>query len=283
MGWESITAAEAAEFSKKLWSQRIETGGGSQGVIEAETDRIAVTDPIENIRATYDAVARDYADAFADDLADKVLDRALLSAFAEMVCRSAESSAESSAGTSAGSAAPPGELFVGDLGCGPGFEARFLADLGLSVAGIDLSPGMIDEARRRHPGLDFRVGSLLALPFDDASLLGAIAIYSIIHLTPEGRDAAYREMARVVRPGGPLLLCFHVSSADFAPGTSRHMDEWWGKPVSLDGHFIEPEGVIAKLGAAGFCIAARLERGPSTPREFPSKRCYLLATRRAAL
>jgi SAM-dependent methyltransferase len=270
MGWESITAAGSCGILQGIMAEENRTGGRSQGVIEAGADRIAVTDPIENIRTTYDAVARDYADAFADDLDDKVLDRALLSAFAEIVKSEART------------AAPSGGLAVGDLGCGPGFEARYLADLGLTVTGVDLSPGMVDEAKRRHPGLDFRVGSLLALPFDDASLLGAVAIYSIIHLTPEGREAAYREMARVIRPGGPLLLSFHVSSADFAPGTSRHMSEWWGKPVSLDGHFLEPEGVVTALGGAGFDITARLERGPSTPREFPSKRVYLLATRRAA-
>jgi SAM-dependent methyltransferase len=228
-----------------------------------------VPDPLDNIRATYDTVARRYADEFANDLADKILDRALLGAFAEIVRRSEAREP------------PTSTPLVADIGCGPGFEARHLADLGLAVTGIDLSPAMIDEAQRRHPhpSLDFRVGSLLALPFPDASLPGAIAFYSVIHLAPDDRDAAYREMARVLRPGGALLLCFHVSSADFAPGTSRHLDEWWGRPVSLDGHFLDPESIIARLGAAGFDITARLERGPSTPREFPSKRCYLIAMR----
>lgn len=226
---------------------------------------------LENVRATYDAVARRYAEEFGD-LEDKALDRALLGAFADMVHRLALRG-------------PHKEMpLVGDLGCGPGFEARYLVDLKLAVTGIDLSPGMIDEARRHnaHPAIDLRVGSLLELPLSDASLLGAIALYSIIHLTPDERSAAYREMARVVHPGGVLLLSFHVSSADFAPGMSRHLDEWWGHRVSLDGHFLDPSGVVAGLEAVGFDIAARLERGPSTPREFPSKRCYLLATRRAA-
>ena len=221
------------------------------------------------IRASYDAVANRYAEEFADDLADKILDRALLAAFAETVRRTT---------TGDGSC-------VGDLGCGPGYEARQLAGLGLDVVGIDLSPAMIAEAQRRnlpHRRLDFRVGSLLALPLADAALAGAIALYSVIHLPREDRALIYREMARVVRPGGSLLISVHTSAADFPPGSIRHMDHWWDHTVSLDGHFIDADEVIADLLAAGFTVDARLERGPSTAREFPSRRAYLLATRHAA-
>ncbi len=199
------------------------------------------------MRATYDAVARRYAETFADDLADKIVDRALLDAFAEMVRRG-------------------GGGRVGDLGCGPGFEASYLAERGLDVVGVDLSPGMISEAQRRHggrAGLEFVVGSLLALPLADTSLSGAIAIYSVIHLDPGERDRAYREMARVVRPGGPLLLCVHISAADFPSGSVRHLDQWWGEAVALNGYFIADDEVAAGLAAAGFEVDVRLTRGPA--------------------
>lgn len=217
------------------------------------------------IVATYDAVAQRYAAEFADDLAEKILDRALLSALAEMVRL---------AGV---------EKRIADLGCGPGFEARFMAELGLAVVGVDLSPAMIAEAQQRHAGvrgLEFQVGSLLALPFADASLAGAIAIYSVIHLERAARALAYAEMARVLRPGGVLLLSVHTSALGFPPGSTRRLEEWWGQRVGLDGHFIAAEEVAAGLQQAGFEIAARLERGPSTSREFPSQRVYLLARRR---
>lgn len=223
------------------------------------TDR---DEPPSDPRATYDLVAGRYAETYADDLAAKVLDRALLAAFAELVLRR------------------PGR--VGDLGCGPGFEARHLADLGLDVLGVDLAPNMIAEARRRHAGaprLEFRVGSLLELPLADAALAGAIAIYSIIHLEPGQRPLAYRELARVVRPGGPLLLSVHVSAADFPAGTRRRMSTWWDHAVALDGYFIDPDEVVAGLAAVGFTLAAKLVRGPSTPHEFASQRAYLLLTR----
>ncbi|WAS97447.1 class I SAM-dependent methyltransferase [Nannocystis punicea] len=216
------------------------------------------------IEATYDAVAQHYAAEFADDLTEKILDRALLSAFAEMVGRAAK---------------------VADLGCGPGFEARFLAELGLAVTGVDLSSAMIAEAQRRHPSVegldvDFIKGSMLGLPFGDASLAGAIAIYSVIHLEPAARARAYAEMARVVRPGGTLLLSVHTSAVGFPAGSTRRLEDWWGQRVGLDGHFIAAEEVIDGLERVGFSIMARLERGPSTSREFASQRIYLLARRR---
>lgn len=216
------------------------------------------------IRATYDAVARDYAAEFADDLAEKILDRALLSAFAELVGPAAK---------------------VADLGCGPGFEARFLAEVGLEVTGVDLSPAMIAEAQRRNaavPRLELQVGSLLALPFANGSLAGAIAIYSVIHLDAAARARAYAEMARVLRPGGTLLLSVHTHAAGFPPGSVRRLEEWWGHRVGLDGHFIAADEVVAGLEGAGFELTAKLERGPSTSREFPSQRAYLLARRRRA-
>ncbi|MDC0715558.1 class I SAM-dependent methyltransferase [Nannocystis bainbridge] len=214
-----------------------------------------------DIEATYDAVAQQYAAEFADDLAEKIVDRALITAFAETVGRAAK---------------------VADLGCGPGFEARLLTELGLSVVGVDLSAQMIAEAQRRHagvPGLEFVRASLLALPFGDASLAGAVAIYSVIHLEAAARAKAYAEMARVVRPGGALLLSVHTSAAGFPAGSMRRLEEWWGKRVGVDGHFIAADEVSAGLEAVGFTIAAKLERGPSSPREFASQRAYFLARR----
>ncbi|CAN5332585.1 class I SAM-dependent methyltransferase [soil metagenome] len=225
-----------------------------------------MNDPETDIRKSYDAVAKDYADEFADDLAQKILDRALLNAFAETVRRYDGDATQ-----------------VADLGCGPGYEADLLATLGLDVIGLDLSPATIAEAQRRHAArhrLEFRVGSLLSLPFADATLAGAIALYAVIHLDRDRRTQAYREMARVVCPGGTLLISVHTSGPDHPGGSVRRMTQWLGQAVTLDGHFIAIEEVVAGLTDAGFTVDARLERGPSTPREFPSQRLYVLATRR---
>jgi predicted TPR repeat methyltransferase len=81
-------------------------------------------------RWSYDAVAAAYADAFSDELRRKPLDRALLAAFAEQVRQHA-----------------PARGRVWDIGCGPGHITAFLAGLGLDAAGIDLSGGMVAQAK----------------------------------------------------------------------------------------------------------------------------------------
>ena len=69
------------------------------------------------------------------------------------------------------------------------------------MVGVDLSPAMVEVARRRYSEVTFRVGSLLTIPATDGEFAGAIAFYSIIHLRPDDRALAYAEMSRVVRAG----------------------------------------------------------------------------------
>ena len=80
----------------------------------------------------------------------------------------------------------------------------------MEVSGVDLSPRMVEVARRDHPGMRFEVGSMAALPFGDAELAGALAWYSIIHTPLERQGELFAEFARVVRPGGSMLLAFQV-------------------------------------------------------------------------
>lgn len=213
---------------------------------------------VAGVRAAYDAVARAYARTFGDELARKPLDRALLAAIVEL------------AGTGA----------VADVGCGPGHVTRFLAERHEDVLGIDLSPAMVALAREQAPGVRFAVGSLLALPAEDAAWAGAVALYSIIHLTGEERVSAYRELARVLRPGGWLLVAFHVDSPDFSAGEVNHVKTFLGENVELDGYFLDPGEVAAQLDAAGLAVTAEVIRQADPEVEYPSRRCYLLAHRR---
>ncbi|MEV8098982.1 class I SAM-dependent methyltransferase [Kitasatospora sp. NPDC085879] len=204
-----------------------------------------------SIRDSYDAVADAYAQGFTSDLSAKPLDRAMLTAFAEQV---------------------PSGGSVADLGCGPAQVACFLADLGIPVLGVDVSPGMAEVARARRPGLDVRVGSMLDLPLRDGELAGGVAFYSLIHLQAEERPLAYAEFARVVRPGGLVLAAFHAGEE------IRHRDSWFDRPVSLDFFALRPDEVAAGLSAAGFKVEATLMRGPYSD-EADTERAYLLARR----
>ncbi|MER5867562.1 methyltransferase domain-containing protein [Kitasatospora sp. NPDC002040] len=210
---------------------------------------MAHTPEHDPVRRSYDTVAEEYRGRIGDELAHKPLDRALLAALIEQ----------------AGPGAP-----VADLGCGPGHVAGWLAQHGAHPVGVDLSPAMVALARRDHPQLEFREGDLLRLPAADGEFGAAVALYSVIHLAPDEIRPAFAEIRRVLRPGGLLLLAFHLGTG------VRHLTEWWGHQVDVRFHFLDPGAVEQDLTAAGFTVEARLERAPY-PQEAETRRGYLLA------
>jgi SAM-dependent methyltransferase len=206
------------------------------------------------VQTTYDDLSVEYAVHVAGELADKPFDRALLDRFAGQV---------------------RGAGPVCELGCGPGHVARYLHDRGVDVAGIDLSPGMVEQARRLHPGIAFRVGDMLALDVEDGTFAGVVAFYSIVHIAPEDLSAAFQELRRVLRPGGTALVAFHVGAEVVRPG------ELWGIPIALDWIFHRTEEVTRAMTSAGLTVVEALERDPYEGVEHPSRRAYVLAARPA--
>ncbi|GAA1158044.1 SAM-dependent methyltransferase [Kitasatospora gansuensis] len=203
------------------------------------------------VRRSYDTVSEEYRRRIGDELAHKPLDRALLAALIEQT--------------------EPGTP-IADLGCGPGHIAGWLAEQGARPVGVDLSPAMVGIARREHPKLEFREGDLLHLPAADGEFGAAIALYSVIHLAPAELRPAFTEIHRTLRPGGLLLLAFHL-------GTEvRHLTEWWDHPVDVDFHFLDLTTVEESLTSTGFTVEARLER-TNYPQEAETRRGYLLARR----
>lgn len=199
--------------------------------------------------ASYDHVAPEYAQKYRNELDHKPIDRALLDEFAARV----------------------GEGDVCDLGCGPGQLARYLHDLGVKVFGLDISPGMIEQARQAHPGIRFVQGDMRDLSLPNASLAGIAAFYSLIHLPRNKVTGVLKELRRTLKPGGVLLLSFHKGTEIV------HLNEFLDKPVSLDFTFFETEEMVGYLEAAGFNIEEIVER-PNYPEvEYPSERVYILA------
>ena len=153
---------------------------------------------IQATQTSYDAVAPEYAERFKDEMDDKPFDRDCLDRLASEV----------------------GDLgAICDLGCGPGQIARYLHRKGVKALGVDLSPKMIAEAQRLNPEIPFHQGDMLSLPDEDNSWGGIAAFYCIIHI-PRGQVVdALHEMKRVLKPGGQLLITFHI-------GTEiKHSDE----------------------------------------------------------
>ncbi|MHA6780872.1 methyltransferase domain-containing protein [Pseudonocardia saturnea] len=141
-----------------------------------------------------------------------------------------------------------------EVGSGHGGTAAHLATHGLRVSGVDLSPAMVAFARRTFPRIDFRVGGMHDV--DDASLAALVSWYSLIHIPEGDRPAVVAEFARVLRPGGYVLLAFQVGDG------TRHYDEGFGHEVALDFHRLDPDAVLAMLDTAGFAFVARLVRAP---------------------
>ncbi len=205
-----------------------------------------------DVETSYDRVAADYVQRIFEELAHKPLDCQLLDRFAARV-----------RGT--GSAC--------DLGCGPGHVARYLHERGVEVIGIDLSPVMVRHARELNPEIAFRQGDMRSLNIEDETWVGVAAFYSIIHIPRAKVVEALSEIKRVLRPGGLLLLAFHIGD------DVLHLDDWWGHQVSLDFVLFHPEEMTGFLESAGFEIEETVEREPYPDVEHQSRRAYVFATR----
>ncbi|MEV4187957.1 class I SAM-dependent methyltransferase [Streptosporangium canum] len=189
---------------------------------------------LADTRASYDTVAASYADQVRDLLDQTPYERAFLALFADLVKTT-------------------GRGPVADVGCGSGRITAYLRELGMDTFGIDLSPAMIEVARRDHPGLRFEVGSMTDLELADASVAGLVAWYSLIHVPDDEIGAAFTHFRRVLRPGGPLLLGFHVGDE------SRLLTQGYGgHPMKVYVHRRRPGQVAAWLDDAGFMVEAQM-------------------------
>ncbi|TLS44564.1 class I SAM-dependent methyltransferase [Streptomyces montanus] len=211
-----------------------------------------MTEPhfVRTTRASYDAIAADYADRYRDELAGKALDQALINAFAELV-------RDAGAGP------------VADMGCGLGDVAAYLHGLNLPVFGIDLSPNMVALARQTYPELRFHVGSMTSIDLPDGVLGGITALYSTIHVPDEQLPDVFAELHRVLTPGGHVLLAFQAGDEHL------HLAERFGHTIALDCYWRRPDTVAELLGKAGLVMHAQAVREPNETEKLP--RAFLLA------
>jgi ubiquinone/menaquinone biosynthesis C-methylase UbiE len=89
-----------------------------------------------------------------------------------------------------------------DLGCGTGHFADYLHKKGFKVTGIDPSEGMLEYATKNFPEVSFIKGSATSLPFPDNHFDYVLCIEVLRYLHPEDVAASYREISRVLKPGG---------------------------------------------------------------------------------
>jgi ubiquinone/menaquinone biosynthesis C-methylase UbiE len=113
-----------------------------------------------------------------------------------------------------------------EVGCGTGLVLQRVAAFARTAKGVDLSPGMLEHARRR--GLDVVEGSATDLPFPDASFDVVYSFKVLAHI-PD-LDRCLSEMMRVVRPGGHLVF------DSYNRASLRYLiKRWWGpRPTSSE-------------------------------------------------
>jgi ubiquinone/menaquinone biosynthesis C-methylase UbiE len=204
---------------------------------------------VENV---YDAVAEEYAETFSGEHEKKPRDQEILHRFSQEI----------------GDRRP-----IWDFGCGPGQTTAYLKNLGIEISGLDLSGKILEQAKGLHPEIPFRKGNILDLDFGNGSIAGVVAFYAIVHFTQEQVGTAFREVFRVLQPGGLFLLTYHIGDE------TMHIDEFLGKRVDVDFMFFNTDFISTCLRDSGFERIRTIEREPYPGVEYESRRAYVFATK----
>ncbi|MET9252360.1 class I SAM-dependent methyltransferase [Streptomyces sp. NPDC003717] len=191
---------------------------------------------LDTVRESYDCVADNYADMVATtgmgDIRRHPWLKASIDAFADSV----------------GDLGP-----VLDVGCGPGTVTAYLAERGLDVSGVDLSPRMVENARRLHPECRFSVASATELDLAEASLGGVLGWWSLFNLPREILPQVLAMFARALKPGGHLIAGTHVGDEDLV-----RTEAYGDVPVRWTTHKWRPEALVALIEQAGLRPVAEL-------------------------
>ncbi len=136
-----------------------------------------------------------------------------------------------------------------DIGCGSGKSTDALIGLGYRVTGVDFSPEAVNVCRGRFgDSAEFLEGSVLSLPFPDASFDYACCVHVLEHIPDADMPTAVSEIHRILRPGGYLFV------RDFAPGDLRsasregsEIDYFHRTPVDLLAFFNDFQTIQSEL------------------------------------
>jgi ubiquinone/menaquinone biosynthesis C-methylase UbiE len=142
----------------------------------------------------------------------------------------------------------PGEKAL-DAGCGTGIYTAWLVQQGLEVVGVDRDPEMLAAARERAPQARIVEGEITRLPFPDRELDLALAVTVFCFLAAGERRLAARELARVTRPGGRVVI------GELAPfslwALKRRLEGWAGSPTWRAARFATRGELVRLLAGAG--------------------------------
>ncbi|WP_313812490.1 class I SAM-dependent methyltransferase [Glutamicibacter sp.] len=130
-----------------------------------------------------------------------------------------------------------------DAGSGPGHWTDFLRSRGCEIQGLDAVQAFVDSASQRFPATSFSLGDLRSIPLSDDYFSGLLAWYSIIHTDPRHCGALFGEFARVVKPGGELLI------GAFCGQQGEEFDH-----AVVRAYYWSVQGLRSALESAGFSV-----------------------------
>lgn len=152
--------------------------------------------------------------------------------YEEVLAAVVDAAAETSAGRTGAVNADPDDMMVDDIvvdvGMGTGNLTELLLRRGYRVIGIDPSPQMRQYAGRKLSSVPILPGHFLALPLGDGLAAAAVSSYAFHHLTDAEKSDAARELLRVVRPGGRVVV------ADIAYANEAARDELYRRLTVLE-------------------------------------------------
>lgn len=207
----------------------------------------------KEIRCAYDRAAKKYAEDLYDELQSKPMDVKFLDLFVERVNPNSQ---------------------VAEIGCGPGEISAYLKIKGLNMLGIDISPQMIEEAKRLNPAIKFQVGDVFSLDFQDKSFSGVAAPFLIVNFSIDEIPKAFHEIKRVLLADGVFYFSFHTGNE------TVHVDDLFAEKNPLDFYFHPVEKIQSILEESGFELLEWVIRSPYKDAEYPSTRAYFFARNR---
>ena len=142
---------------------------------------------------------------------------------------------------------PKGSKVI-DLGCGAGVPvAKFLANKGYKVVGIDFAEGMVKLAKKNVPEARFIKIDITKMKFGHNSFDGAVSFYALIHISREKHSEIYKSLHLILKPGSIILV-----NAGGSKAREYYEEDYLG--VKMFWSFYGPKKCLSIIKNAGFSI-----------------------------
>lgn len=204
-------------------------------LMQGETYRLVqLEDKNKIVEQTYEKIAQIYSDQYFQDLSDSPY----IDLFLEKLSQGAT---------------------VIDVGCGPGQFSQYLKQKGCDVTGVDLSEEMLEIAKQKVLGVEFRKMDMRRLDIPDESYEGLLVAYSLIHIPTVELRTTLKGFLRILKGGGHMLLITQKGDAD------QVVDEpfWEGRKMFFN--FFTKERLREALELCDFEVVYQEEKPSQDP------------------